>query len=88
MHPVVRNGVSWDGVGKMIGIGKHKDYVNCHCDFVQYKKCRNQWRKQVEALQLQKCGEIFKKHFFDDKVGFDEMLKMQQNLGQKNVLMI
>jgi hypothetical protein len=42
----------------------------------------------VVALQLQKCGEIFKKHFFDKKVGFDEMLKMQQNLGQKNVLMI
>ena len=34
-HPVVRNGVSWDGVGKMIGIGKHKDYVNGHFDFVQ-----------------------------------------------------
>jgi hypothetical protein len=79
-RPPQRIGKSWDGVGKMVGIGEHLTPTDGHCNFVEYKPCRNHWSTSKEKLTLYECGKIFTKHFLGKNVGYEEMLVKQRDL--------
>jgi len=76
----VRTTKGWDGKGKMVGIGEHIDRKGVHCIFVIKPELRNQWSNEAEKITLQKCGNIFKKHFENKPVGFKELLLKQKFL--------
>ena len=64
----------------MVGIGEHIDRKGVHCIFVIKPELRNQWSNEAEKITLQKCGNIFKKHFENKPVGFKELLLKQKFL--------
>ena len=83
----VRTTKGWSGTtGKMVGIGPHVDRKGVLCDFVIKQEFRNQWSHETEKITLQKCGDIFKKHFSDKPVGFNEMIEKQKFLWPMDCL--
>ena len=76
----IRKMKGWGGTGEIFGIGEHIDRNGNHCNFVIKPQLRNQWSNEDEKLSLEKCGSIFKKHFGDKPVGFEEMIQQQRYL--------
>lgn len=77
----VRTTKGWGGIyGKMVGIGSRVDRKGVFCDFVIKPEFRKQWSREAEKVTLQRCGDIFKRHFSDKPVGFNEMIEKQKFL--------
>jgi hypothetical protein len=64
----------------MVGIGEHIDRNGVHCNFVIKPELKNQWSSEAKKMMINKCGNVFKKHFEGKSVRFEELIQHQKYL--------